>query len=270
MTQQTHLVTGATDGIGLETALALAERGARVLVHGRSEEKARAAQQAIQQRLPSAQLIPVWGDFSQLAQVRALAQQVLANTKSLDVLINNAGVFSNEPRKSAEGHELTFAVNHLAPFALTHLVMGAIKAAPQGRIVTVSSIAHARGKVDLAKLGDVTDYDGYAAYAATKLMNVYFTHELARRLAATAVTAYAIHPGVISTKLLKAGFSMSGGSAASGARTSVFCATAPELAKRSGLYFANGEETAVAPQANDPGLERELYEKSCKLAGVAL
>lgn len=261
MSLATILVTGATDGIGLETARQLASRGARVLVHGRTEAKARAACQTLAAR-GTATATPVWGDLSRFAETRALAAQVLSEAPALDALVNNAGVFMNERVLSDDGHELTFQVNHLAPFLLTALLRPALEAAPQGRVVTVSSIAHARGRVQLDDLDSARGFDGYRAYAASKLMNVYFTHELARRLAGTKVTAYALHPGVITTKLLQAGFGMAGASVEAGARTSVYCATEPSLATVSGRYYADAREGVAAPHSNDPALEAELWRRS--------
>jgi NAD(P)-dependent dehydrogenase (short-subunit alcohol dehydrogenase family) len=264
MTTPTHLVTGATDGIGLATGQELAKRGARVLVHGRTERKATAAAAHVGHGA-----VPVWGDLSKLAEVRALAEQVLAVAPTLDVLVNNAGVFLQERALSADGFELTFHVNHLAPFLLTTLLRGALTAAPQGRVVTVSSIAHQRGRVDLKDLGAEAHFDGYGQYALSKLLNIHFTHELARRLSGTRVTAAALHPGVITTKLLKAGFNMAGASVEAGARTSVFCATDPGLAELTGRYFSDSREVPCAPHANNPQLERDLWALSEKLVGAA-
>lgn len=268
MATPNHLVTGATDGIGLETAVALARWGARVLVHGRTEGKARSACDAISAQHPGAALAPVWGDFEALAEVRTLAEQVTREAPVLDVLLNNAGLFATTKQRSRDGCELTVAVNHLAPFLLTHLLLNALRAAPAGRIVNVSSMAHARGRVDLGDLFFERGYDGYAAYASSKLMNVYFTHELARRLGAGSVTVNALHPGVIDTKLLHVGFGKGGASRASGARTSLYCATAPAVATLTGRYFSDSREASVAPHANDPKLERALYETSCELTGA--
>lgn len=262
MSQPTHLVTGATDGIGLQTAIELAQRGARVLVHGRSEQKARTAAQAVQSHVPQASVTPVWGDFSRLGEVRALAAQVQREAPVLDVLVNNAGVFMKERTLTPDGYEATLQVNHLAPFLLTTLLLPQLKAAPQGRVVNVSSMAHARGRVVLDDLQSERRFDGYGAYALSKLLNVHFTHELARRLGGTKVTTYALHPGVISTKLLRTGFGMGGSDLATGARTSVYCATAPELAQVSGRYYSDAREAAEAPHANKPELEAQLWERS--------
>jgi NAD(P)-dependent dehydrogenase (short-subunit alcohol dehydrogenase family) len=268
MTTLTHLVTGATDGIGLETAAELSAQKIRVLVHGRTEAKAKKACAQVLSRVPGAELVPVFGDLASLAEVRALADQVKAVAPRLDVLLNNAGVYVTDRELSKDGFELTVAVNHLAPFLLTHLLLDLVKAAPRGRVVNVSSIAHGSGRVRLDDLFFERHYDGYSAYASSKLMNVYFTHELARRLGPGPVTVNALHPGVINTKLLRLGFGMGGASLATGARTSVYCATAPELAGVTGRYFNDAREAKVAPHASDAKLERALYERSCELTGT--
>ncbi|MBL8921150.1 MAG: SDR family NAD(P)-dependent oxidoreductase [Myxococcaceae bacterium] len=263
------MVSGASDGIGFETALQLGQQGATVLAHARNEAKA----QDTVKRLTAAGVRgarPVWGDLSSMAAVRALAAQVKAEAPALSVLVNNAGVFMTAEEATADGFELTFAVNHFAPFLLTHELLSNLDAAPAGRVVNVSSVAHQRGRVTVADLPAPRRFDGYGAYAASKLLNVYFTHELARRLSAkgSRVTTFALHPGVITTKLLQKGFGMAGATVASGARTSVFCATSSAVGA-SGTYYSDAREAPCAAHANDPGLERALYEKSCELTGCA-
>ncbi len=253
----TSLVTGATDGIGLATSHALAALGHTVLVHGRSEEKATLAAKKV-----GATAVPVWGDLASFAQVRALAEQVRAKAPVLDVLINNAGIFATTRSLSTDGFELTMAVNHLAPFLLTHLLLPSLRAAPRARIVNVSSMAHARGAVDLSDFNFEKRFEGYDVYAASKVANVLFTHELARRLGNGKLTTFSLHPGVITTKLLKAGFSMTGASVEEGARTSVFAATSPTLEGKTGLYLSDGREAKASPRAFNPALEKALYEQS--------
>jgi NAD(P)-dependent dehydrogenase (short-subunit alcohol dehydrogenase family) len=270
MTAPSMLVTGASDGIGLQTALQLALDGARVLVHARSDTKAvNAVKRLAAEGAPVDALVPVWGDLSVLAQVRALAAQVVKAAPALKVLINNAGVFANADARTADGFELTIGVNHLAPVLLTHALLPALEASGAGRVVNVSSIAHTRGRVHLEDVPVPRRFEGYTAYAASKLMNVLFTHELARRLEArgSTVTTFALHPGVISTKLLRTGFGMGGAAVETGARTTVYCATEKGLETSSGAYFSDAREVPCGPQANDPPLEKALYEKSCALVG---
>ncbi len=257
------MVTGATDGIGRQTAFELAQNHAfHVLVHGRTQQKALDACQA----LKVSAVTPVWGDFSVLAEVRSLAEQIRAAAPVLDVLVNNAGVFMKERTVTGDGFETTFQVNHLAPFALTHHLLPALKASSAARIVNVSSNTHQRGRVDLKDLNLEQRFDGYSAYSTSKLMNVYFTHELARRL--TGVVSCALHPGVISTKLLQHGWGSSGASLVAGAKTSVFCATSPSV-QESGTYYSDSKQTPCAPHANDSKLEKALYLESCRLLAIA-
>ncbi|MCB9568218.1 MAG: SDR family NAD(P)-dependent oxidoreductase [Myxococcales bacterium] len=263
------LVTGATDGIGRQTALDLARRGAHVILHGRSADKLAAARAAIAAESGSDDLDVVRGDLGSLAEVRALAAEIGARYPALDVVLNNAGVYMKRRELSAEGREMTMAVNHDAPFLLTHLLLDNLRRAPQGRVVNVSSIAHARGHLDLDDLDIARGWSEYGAYAASKLANVLFTIELARRLQGGSVTVNALHPGVVGTKLLTEGFEMSGrDSVDEGAATSVFLALAPELGGVSGRYFARAQEAQVAASGRDPALARRFYEISCARVGI--
>jgi NAD(P)-dependent dehydrogenase (short-subunit alcohol dehydrogenase family) len=264
----TILVTGATDGIGRETARELAERGARVLVHGRTRDKAERTAAALAGESGRDRFEAVHGDFASLAEVRALAADVLAQHPALDVLVNNAGVYLHQREQSADGYELTLAVNHLAPFALTHLLLPALERSGHGRIVNVSSIAHRRGRVDLDDLDLTREFDGYRAYATSKLINVLATYELARRLAGRPVTVNALHPGVISTKLLRGGFGMSGDEVARGAAGEVKLALDPALDGTSGRYFDMGQETPSSRVSYDEALQRAVYDASVARTGV--
>lgn len=262
-----HLVTGATDGIGVETAVSLAKSGAVVLVHGRSQPKAEAAAAALRKRVAGARFEPVFADLASLDEVRALAAQVQA-FGALDGLVNNAGVFMQERRLTPDGRELTLAVNHDAPVLLIHLLLPALERAPQGRVVLVASVAHHRGAIHERDLDSARSFDGYQAYAQSKLANVLFARELGRRLGGTKVTTASLHPGVIATKLLRAGFSIEGAPVATGAETSVYCATAPELAQVTGRYFVDAKEATPAALALDDALAKRFYEASCVRVGA--
>src|SRR5215813_1693436 len=185
------LVTGATDGIGLETARQLLARDLRVLVHGRNEDKASRSARTLATIADGTRVTPVWGDLSSMRQVVALAQQVQEHAPVLDVLINNAGAFHRSRVLTEHGFETTMAVNHFAVFLLTSRLLPAVSAAPAGRIVTVSSIAHSGADLDLDDLTFEHGFEGYDVYAASKLANILFTRTLARRLEPTAVTANA-------------------------------------------------------------------------------
>lgn len=257
----TALITGATDGIGRETARQLLARGWTVLVHGRDEPKAvrRADDLA---RETNGKSFPVWGDLSRMREVVSLAEQVCSRAPVLDVLINNAGVYETRRRLSEDGFEMTMAVNHFAPYLLTRLVGPVLSAAPSARVINVSSIAHESGRIDPSDLCFSHGYDGYQAYAASKLANILFTRALAARLKDSTVTANALHPGVIDTKLLHAGFDIRGAPVKEGARTSVYLATSDRVAGVSGKYFVDSRESNPSHRALDDRLAEKLWRAS--------
>lgn len=257
------LVTGATDGIGRATAIELSARGWHVLVHGRNATKAKAAARAINGTA-------VTGDFTRLSDVVALAQQVRDATPALDALVNNAGIYASRREVTDDGFETTIAVNHFAPFVLTHQLLDALKAAPAGRIVNVSSMTHSGAKLDPAALNIERGWDPYQAYAASKLANIVFTRQLATNLQRTAVTANALHPGVIGTKLLRAGFSIKGDSAANGARTSVFLADDPAVQGLSGRYFVDCREASPSRAAQDDKLAQAVWDATATAVSAYL
>jgi NAD(P)-dependent dehydrogenase (short-subunit alcohol dehydrogenase family) len=259
------LVTGATDGIGRETALQLARRGAEVIVHGRDARKASEVRRSLEGQHPE----PVIADFASLESVRAMAAELERRGVHPSVLLNNAGLYARRKQTSAEGFELTMAVNHLAPVLLTHLMLAA-KGSGLERIVNVSSMAHSSGRVDPGDVGLArAPFDPYANYAASKLANVLFTVALAPRVAGRGIHVNALHPGVIATKLLNEGFGMmGGGSLESGAQTSVLLALEPVGGEVTGRYFSNLREARMHPSAQDTGLVERFYEASVRAVGV--
>ena len=259
---KTALVTGATDGIGRETARRLLEHGLHVLVHGRSESKATEAASALNAESGSANATPVWGDFSRMREVASMADQVNALVPQLDVLINNAGVYEKERRMSEDGFEMTMAVNHFASFLLTRRLLPTIECAPRGRIVTVSSMTHQGAKLDTKDLELSRDWSAYGAYGTSKLANLLFTHALADRIRGGETTANALHPGVVATKLLRAGFSKGGGSVQDGAATSVHLATSPKVEGLSGRYFVGCREKKPTGAARDGKLADAFWTAS--------
>ena len=253
---KTVLITGATDGIGRETARGLLAKGWHVHVHGRSRSRAERA--AAELAESGGQTTPVWGDLSRMSEVVALAQQVLELGPRLDVLINNAGVFETRRRVTDDGFEMTMAVNHFATFLLTRRLLPAVLAT-QGRVVVVASMVHQGAHLDLEDLAFTRRYDGYAAYSASKLANVLFTRALAQRLEGTGVSANCLHPGVIGTKLLRTAFGMGGAPVEQGARTSIYLATSPEVAGMSGGYFVDRHPATPSREARDDRLAESLW-----------
>ncbi len=270
-TDSVVLVTGSTDGIGRETALELARLGARVIVHGRNAARVAAAYEEVKSASDGTPPAPVVADFSSLAQVRALAAELDQRGLALDTLINNAGVYMKRRELSADGIELTLAVNHFAHVLLTHLLLAGSAGKALSRIINLSSIAHSRASIDLEDIENTrAEFDDYQAYATSKFANVLFTVELARRLQDRGVLVNAVHPGVVSTKLLKTGFDMRGpDSLGKGARTSVMLAISPEYGHISGAYFIEGRETRMHRLAADAQLAARYYELSTARVGVA-
>jgi len=263
------LVTGSTDGIGKETALELSRRGATVILHGRDLGRCQRALDEAVRITRNKSLGCFAADLGSLHEVRRLAEDITAQYDRLDVLINNAGVFMTSRMLSADGYEMTFAVNHLAPFLLTHLLLDHLKKSAPSRIITMSSVAHQRARLELDNLQGEKHFTGYGAYALSKLGNILFTYELAERLRGSGVTVLCLHPGVIGTKLLREGFGgMSGGSVKQGADTPVYLASAPELDMVTGKYFLQRKEEQPAPLVHDAALRRQFWDASARLCGL--
>ena len=276
MTGKTVLITGASAGIGKATASELAARGAHVVMLCREPAKAEAARAEVRARTPAAQVDVLPLDLARLASVRACAAAVLAACPRIDVLLNNAGVFPPSLRTTADGFEEQIGVNHLGHFLLTSLLLERLAASAPARVVTVSSMMHAGGRIDFASFRTPAKYDAMAAYRQSKLANILFANELARRAAGSGVTSNSLHPGGVATEItrdaplwMRVGMRLVGASPAKGARTSVLLASAPELAMVTGKYFVGGKEKAPAPAAQDGGLARALWDESAKLVGLA-
>jgi NAD(P)-dependent dehydrogenase (short-subunit alcohol dehydrogenase family) len=262
-------VTGSTDGIGKETAQQLAQLGATVIVHGRRLERCQATCDDIRQATGNPNVDFVAADLSSQQQVRRMAGEVLARYDRLHVLINNAGVIILQRQLTVDGLETTLAVNHLAPFLLTHLLLDRLKASLPARIVNVSSTVHYDAAIKLDNLQGAKNYNGITAYKLSKLGNVLFTFELADRLKSTGVTANCLHPGVVATKLLNTGWGGSNGlSSAQGAALSVYLASSPEVENITGQYFESKSAGGASPKANDVKLRRQLWDISAQLTGL--
>ncbi len=269
LTGKVMLVTGATDGIGKQTALELARRGAKVIAHARTAERGGATLAELRQRAPGLDVETVTADLGSLGEVRQMAAEVAARFPRLDTLINNAGVMTRRRQVSRDGFELTFAVNHLAHFLLTNLLLDQLKAAGAARVITVSSNVHRAARLDFDDLQMEHGWSGYEAYARSKLANVLFAYRLATLLEGSGVTSNALHPGVISTKLLREGFGGGGGaSVEQGAATSVFLAADPSVAGTTGQYFDNLRPVRSSPLTYDIEVQRRLWEVSAALSAA--
>lgn len=262
------LVTGSTDGIGKATALELARRGETVLLHGRNPEKGQTVLEEIKRSTGNDSLEFFEADLSSQQQVRKLAFDVKERYHQLHVLINNAGIYLPERRLTEDRIETTFAVNYLAPFLLTHELLDVLKSRPS-RIINVASIAHWNAKLDWNNLQSEKWYDGFQAYALSKLCVILFTYALSRRLRGTNVTANCLHPGVIRTKLLYAGFgNYPGATPEKGARTPVYLATSPEVEGISGKYFENCKPGRSSSVSYDENLQERLWQVSERLVKI--
>ena len=279
MTGKTVLVTGGTGGIGRAAAIALAGMGARVGITGRDRSRAEAAAAGITRASGNAAVDVFVADLSSQSEVRRLAGEVLATYPRLDVLINNVGGFWSHRHVTADGLEHTFALNHLAPFLLTNLLLDRLIASAPARIVTVSSGAQSMGKVDFDDLMGEPRYSGQQAYNQSKLANVMFTYELARRLEGTGVTATTLHPGMTNTAFsaedpskvfapLVAIMRPFMRSPERGADTAVYLASSPDIEGVTGLYFADRKTRRSNESSYDSAATARLWQVSADLVGL--
>ena len=272
MRGKTCLVTGANAGIGKETAAGLAARGARVLMACRDRGRGERAVEEIGRRVPGAELELLLADLSRLGEVRGLVADVECRADRLDVLVSNAGVYSARRRETEEGFEQTFAVNHLAPFVLVRGLLDLLRRATPARVVVVASAAHFRGTIAFEDLhAEERRYSGWRAYSQSKLANVLFAAELARRVPATEVTVNSLHPGVVATKLLLRGLVPTWLARPwtitpeEGAETPLYLATSPEVAEVSGRYFDDCAPREPSAEARDPEIAARLWAVSEEL-----
>jgi NAD(P)-dependent dehydrogenase (short-subunit alcohol dehydrogenase family) len=276
---KTCVVTGAGSGIGLETAVALADAGARVAIVCRTPAKAAQTVTEIRRRSPGADLLPFAADLASQRAVRAVAADLTAALPRLNVLVNNAGLMLRERVLTEDGVETTFAVNHLAYFLLGRLLEPALRAAAPSRVVNVSSRAHLSGTIRFDDLMGNRDYDGWRAYAQSKLANVLFTYELARRLADAGVTVNCLHPGVVATNIGHAGplwirfgiklsrlFLLK---PSRGADTSIYLASSRDVEGVSGKYFVDRRQERSSDESYDRAVAARLWTVSEELTGVA-
>ena len=276
---KTILITGANSGLGRASAEALAARGCAVILAARSEERTRPVLDELRRQSPTADLDFLQLDLASFASIRAAAERVLASGRQLDVLMNNAGV-AGTSGLTEDGFEITIGTNYIGPFYFTSLLLPRLLDAPNGRVVNVASVAHERIKtfdwtwIDRRTTGAPS---GFAMYAASKLMNILHARELARRLAGTRVTTYALHPGAVASQIwrslpwpvqrLMKLFMLSN---ENGARTQVWCAAAPELATSSGRYYHQCREARGTALSRDEALAAELYDRTERAIADAL
>ncbi|HEX7969447.1 MAG TPA: SDR family oxidoreductase [Stellaceae bacterium] len=272
------VITGATSGIGLVAAERLAAMGARLVLVGRDKTRGEAALARIKARAPGAAPRILYGDLSLLAEIDRIAAEIGALEPRIDVLVNNAGAMFAERGVTADGLERTFALNHMAYFGVTNRLKGNLAAAAPARIVNVASAAHHRAAsgLDFADLQSEHGYHYFTVYGRSKLANILFTRELARRLAGSGVTANCLHPGFVATRFgnNNSGFFNIGIRIAKlfaispekGAETIVYLASSPEVANVSGGYFSGCRPTKTSRAAQDDAAARRLWEESARLA----
>jgi len=267
------IVTGANSGIGKATALGLAKLGGNVILSCRDASKGEAAREEIVRESRNARVTAMTVDLASQTSISAFAEEINQDYKRLDALVNNAGVFTRQRKVTPDGLEQQFAVNYLGGFLLSHLLLDLLLASAPSRIVNVASSAHKSGTIDFDDLQGERKYRGYRAYSQSKLAQVLFTREFARRLPGTGVTVNACHPGIVKTNLGLAEtpavfrfVRMLFKSPAKGAETPIFLAASPKAASLTGQYFVNRQVKALSKEAQDPDLARRLYDVSVRLA----
>lgn len=275
------LITGANSGIGKATALGLAQRGATVVMVCRDRARGEAAQQEIREQSGNQAVDLLLADLSSQASIRQLAEEFKRRYSQLHVLINNAGVFNLTRRETTDGLEMTFAVNTLAPFLLTNLLLDTLKASTPARIIQVDSDAHEQGYIDLDDLQSQKQYRPMRVYGQSKLAFLLFSYELARRLEGTGITVNSLHPGFVATnigqgnvpaflgRIVKFMLSFIGISPEEGAKTSIYLATSPDVEGVTGKYFVKSIPVRSAPISYDEVLQKRVWDECARLAHMS-
>ena len=273
---KTCVITGATSGIGLAAAEVLAARGASIALVGRDRSRGEAALARVRAAAPGVRATVHYADLARLAEVRRLGAELLATHPRIDALVNNAGALFQQREVTEDGLERTFALNHVAYFLLTQLLRERLVASAPGRVVSVASRAHEGAVLDLEDLNLERGYSGWTAYRRSKLANILFTRELARRLAGTGVTANCLHPGFVASRFgdnnrglfgwgMRLAKRLAAISEQRGAETIVFLASDPSVAGTTGGYFAGSRPATPSAAAQDDRTAARLWEISAKL-----
>ncbi|XP_060920475.1 retinol dehydrogenase 12, like [Labrus mixtus] len=275
---KTVVITGANTGIGKETAIDLAKRGAKVIMACRDAERGQAAVKEVVEGSGNQNIVFMKLDLADSKSIREFAEAINKDEPKLDILINNAGVMVCPYGKTADGFEMQIGVNHLGHFLLTYLLLDLIKKSAPARIITVSSLAHSWGSMKLDDLNSEKKYDKNAAYSQSKLANVLFSHSLSKRLEGTGVTTYSLHPGVVKTDLwrhlngpqqvLMKMASPFTKNSSQGAQTSIYCAVEPSLEKESGGYYSDCAPAKCSSEGKDDVVAQKLWELSCQLLSI--
>lgn len=285
MDGKTVIITGANTGIGKETALDLAKRGASIIIGCRNAEKGREAVKDIQFVTGNSNVKFMELDLASFKSIRTFAEEVLKSVPQIHVLINNAGLGGAPFQKTQDGYEMHFGVNHLGHFLLTLLLLDRIKNSAPARIINVASMVYSRGKINFNDINSEKKYSTIDAYSQSKLANILFTRELAKHLEGTNVTTYCLHPGVVNTEFGRYIGSSLGTfcswlfngvsklffkSPKQGAQTTIYCAVAEEVANESGYYYSDCRRTELYPIAKDDAVAKKLWELSEEMTGIKI
>ncbi len=255
---KTILITGATDGIGKATAELLSASGHKIIIHARSDEKGERVVSEIQQKTGNTTVNYIAADFSKLSDIQKMVDKLFLNTKKIDILINNAGVYREEKNILPNGIEESFMINYLAHFYLTTKLLPLLKKSLHSRIINVSSMIHG-GNIDFDNLQGEKDFSGSSTYSLSKLCNILFTYKLADELKDSQITVNAVHPGVINTKLLNAGWGAMGENAKYAAKRLSYLAVNEELQNVTGKYFINNLQTRSTAISYNKDIQNKLW-----------